>query len=173
MKATDNNQPPQKCQASSILDYDLDQLTEYPLLVSNAVTPSSSNPSNSTNIMKSTATGCRNKNHSTQTLWIHLGAALVETRDSPIENNHSDSCGADYTGIHISRYPPDTKVQCYGHRRWWIDRTPSNQPEHTWYLGFVQDLKYDIATIVTKLWALSKQQFLLMANNKSPSSSVT
>jgi len=56
MQATDTNWLPWKCQASSILDYDLDQLTEYPPLVSNTVTPTSSNPSNSTNIMQSTAT---------------------------------------------------------------------------------------------------------------------
>jgi len=39
--------------------------------------------------------------------------------------------------------------------------------------GFIQDLKYEIATIVTELRALFKQQLLLMLHNRNHSSPVT
>jgi len=39
--------------------------------------------------------------------------------------------------------------------------------------AFIQDLKYKIATIVTELRALFKQQLLLMPHNKNHSSPVT
>jgi len=51
---------------------------------------------------------------------------------------------------------------------------PTNHNQHTLDLAaLVQDLKYDIATIVMETRALFKQQVLLAQNNKSPSSSVT
>ncbi len=39
--------------------------------------------------------------------------------------------------------------------------------------AFIQDLKYEVATIITELRALFKQQLLLTSHNNCPPSSVT
>ncbi len=49
-----------------------------------------------------------------------------------------------------------------------------NNKQHTLNLAaLVQDLKYEIATIVTEMRALFKQQVILAQNNNSPASFVT
>jgi len=156
----ENTHPPQKRQAASIIDYDLDTSTDAPS-TNTAVTTSTTSQCNSQQPKAMT----QNHDYATklQSIKTEINALKTMISDAVVQFK---SAITSITAPWSQSNDMDTDAE----------DSPAHNSNHKKSndLGnLIQDLKYKIATIITETRALFQQQLLLASNNKCPSSAVT
>ncbi len=176
---SDNNRPPRKCQAYSLLDYKSDQLNEYPPLVNNATTPTSllSNPSTSNESSPTTdcTTALRELKHeinllkatvsppnSTTTATVDYAAELAELKNDlqslrTLITTAVEQLKMDIASTHAT--PATSAMETD------TDHSTATTPELS---DLIADLKQDIATIALEMRAKFQQQEALAKAPRIP-----
>jgi len=166
---TDNNRPPRKRQATKF-DYDSDTSNASLSTTTTATTTTiNSNATPATTTQNTTTNDHISELLSLKTEIAQLKSTILTAVQQIVQA--VESLHATQQQKQSNAMDTDRETSTSGD----ADLTePTNHNQHTLDLAaLVQDLKYDIATIVMEMRALFKEQVLLAKNNQSPSSSVT
>jgi len=156
----DNNRPPRKRQAASIIDYDSDTSTAATSTITTATT---SNPSQCYSHLTKDTTPPHDYANELQSIKMEIQA--LKTMISNAVTLFKSTI-ASVTEQRSKSSDTDTNADA--------PLAPHNNNLMSHDLGaIIQDLKYEIATIITETRAMFEQQLLLATHNKCPPSAVT
>jgi len=153
-------EPPRKQQAA-IINYDSDQLADAPLIAMKEAN-STSTQQHSNHSPAKTA----NHDYATEFLAIKMEINALKAMITAVEQFKTA----------IATFNANPRSQSSNDMDTDVDNSTEHHHHHQPQLdlaAFIQDLKYEIATIVTESRALFKQQLLLMPHNRNHSSPVT
>ncbi len=151
--ATDNNRPPRKRQAASIIDYDSDSSTAA---TSTTTTDTTSHPGHCHSQPNDYANELQSIKMEIQALKTMITDAVTQFKSAiaSVTAQRSKSSDMDTDADDSSaRHHNNSTSQDLG--------------------AIIQDLKYEIATIITETRAMFEQQLLLATHTKRPPSAVT
>ena len=159
LKDAHNRPPPRKRQAASIIDYDSDQATDATSSNTTATTLTNS-PSNSPSIIVT------NKDYATDLLSVKAEINALRTLITDAVDQFKTAIASLATTTNSQASYMATDVH--------DSTTHKHHNQNPVDLAaFIQDLKYEIATIITETRAMFTQQLLLATHNNRPPSAVT
>jgi len=166
---TDNNQPPCKRQATK-LDYDSDTLKKSLPTTPAATTTENNNYSTPAKANQATSSNAQ----ISELLSLKNEIAQLKTTIMTAVQEIAQAVAS----LHATHRQPQSNAMDDETKTSMSDGNGSNKHNNNKQLtinlaALVQDLKFDIATIITKTRALFKQQVLFVQNNNSLASSVT
>ncbi len=156
---THNRPPPRKRQAASIIDYDSDHSTDASSSTKTVQTTTTSH-SNSQPAIET------NKEYATDLLSLKAEINALRTLITDAVDQFKTAIASLATNPNSSPSNMDTDVH--------DSTTHKHHNQNPVDLAaLIQDLKYEIATIITETRAMFEQQLLLATHNKRPPSAVT
>jgi len=157
----EHNRPPRKWQAASIINYDSDKSTDAPAS-NTTVNNSTSNQRNS----QPTKVATTNQEYAVELLSIKMEINALRTMIKDAVEQFKTALATFTTTNWSTSSDMDTDAND-------SKTTKNNNQNATDLAATIQDLKHEIATIITEMRTLFQQQMLLMTHNKCLSSPVT